>query len=174
MVRHTLRGYSDVGDVMTMSILRCCHQHRIDVIVERLHLIETINYTKYVVCYILSAKEMAGLDYFFELCPRYIPSGVKIERNSRQWESSKWRHFESYQYRSSRVYERDFPRFYLISSFFSGWLTLYQIKRKKKRDSTRLRPKINCGGGNVVCVQRIVELPQVCLLFVMLQLWIKN
>ena len=29
-------------------------------------------------------KEMAGLDYFFELCPRYIPSGVKIERNSRQ------------------------------------------------------------------------------------------
>ena len=46
-------------------------------------------------------------------------------------------------------------------------------QEKKKRDSTRSRPKINCGGGNVVCVQRIVELPQVCLL-VMLQLWIKN
>ena len=67
-----------------------------------------------------------------------------------------------------------FPGFNdLMFISFSGWLTLYQIKRKTKRDSTRSRPKINCGGGNVVCVQRIVELPQVCLL-VMLQLWIKN
>ena len=120
---------------------------------------------------IFQSIQMTGLDYFLSCAQDIFPAEFKLKEIPAN--ESRLNSVFLNVVNIGRVGYTDeiFPGFDV--HLFLRVTHIISDQEKKKRDSTRSRPKINCGGGNVVCVQRIVELPQVCLL-VMLQLWIKN
>jgi len=116
---------------------------------------------------IFQSIQMTGLDYFLSCAQDIFPAEFKLKEIPAN--ESRLNSVFLNVVNIGRVGYTDeiFPGFDV--HLFLRVTHIISDQEKKKRDSTRSRPKINCGGGNVVCVQRIVELPQVCLL-VMLQL----